>query len=65
MNKIERQTRTLDKREVQLHDAMAAAAGEALDTAKLADLDRELKDLVAEKDKLEERWMEIGEQLEG
>ena len=65
MSKIERQTRTLDKREVQLHDAMAAAAGEALDTAKLADLDRELKDLVAEKDKLEERWMEIGEQLEG
>ena len=65
MNKIERQMRALDKREAQLHDAMATAAGEALDTAKLADLDRELKDLVAEKDELEERWMEIGEQLEG
>ena len=55
----------LDKRESQLHDAMAAAAGEALDTEKLADLDRELKDVVAEKEQLEERWMGIGEQLEG
>ncbi|WP_010542331.1 ABC-F family ATP-binding cassette domain-containing protein [Dietzia alimentaria] len=65
MNRIERQMRTLDKREADLHDAMAASAGEALDTVKLADLDRELKTLVAEKDTLEERWMEIGEQLEG
>ncbi|MGX1768983.1 ABC-F family ATP-binding cassette domain-containing protein [Dietzia sp. NPDC055343] len=65
MNKLERQMQKLDKRESQLHAAMAAAAGEALDTEKLADLDRELKDVVAEKEQLEERWMEIGEQLEG
>ncbi|MGW8590911.1 ABC-F family ATP-binding cassette domain-containing protein [Dietzia sp. NPDC055877] len=65
MNKLERQMQKLDKRESQLHDAMAAAAGEALDTEKLADLDRELKDVVAEKEQLEERWMGIGEQLEG
>ncbi|NLD85084.1 MAG: ABC-F family ATP-binding cassette domain-containing protein [Actinomycetales bacterium] len=64
MNKIERQMQKLDKRESQLHDAMATAAGEALDTVKLADLDRELKDVVAEKEQLEDRWMEIGEQLE-
>lgn len=64
MNKIERQMQKLDKRESQLHGTMASAAGEALDTVKLADLDRELKDVVAEKEQLEERWMEIGEQLE-
>ena len=65
MNKLERQMQKLDKRESQLHDAMATAAGGALDTEKLADLDRELKDVVTEKEQLEERWMEIGEQLEG
>ena len=44
---------------------LAAAAGEALDTEKLATLDRELTAVVAEKEQLEERWMEVGEQLEG
>lgn len=65
MSKIERQMLKLDKRESAVHDAMAAATGEALDTEKLASLDGELKDLTAEKGQLEERWMELGEQLEG
>ncbi|HJC29875.1 MAG TPA: ABC-F family ATP-binding cassette domain-containing protein [Candidatus Dietzia intestinipullorum] len=65
MNKIERQMLKLDKREAELHGAMAAAAGESLDTEKLADLDRETKAVSSEKEQLEERWMELGEQLEG
>lgn len=65
MNKIERQMLKLDKREAELHGAMAAAAGESLDTEKLADLDRETKAVSSEKERLEERWMELGEQLEG
>jgi ATP-binding cassette subfamily F protein uup len=65
MAKLERQMEKLDQREATLHDALAAAAGEALDTEKLAALDRELKDVVAEKEQLEERWMELGEQVEG
>ena len=64
MNKIERQMLKLDKREAELHGAMAAAAGESLDTEKLADLDRETKAVSSEKERLEERWMELGEQLE-
>src|SRR5699024_8554964 len=39
MNKIERQMLKLDKREAELHGAMAAAAGESLDAADVADLD--------------------------
>ena len=65
MNKLERQMGKLTQREEKLHADLAAAAGETLDTEKLADLDRQLKEVVAEKEQLEERWMEIGEQLEG
>ena len=65
MSKIERQMLKLDQREATLHDALAAASGEALDTEKLATLDRDLKDVGAEKEQLEERWMELGEQVEG
>ncbi|MFL0578191.1 ABC-F family ATP-binding cassette domain-containing protein [Dietzia sp. 179-F 9C3 NHS] len=65
MSKLERQLEKLAQREARLHDDLAAAAGDALDTEKLAALDRELKDVTAEKDQLEERWMELGEQIEG
>ena len=65
MSKIERQMVKIDQREATLHAALATAAGEAIDTEKLANLDRELKDVVAEKEQLEERWMELGEQVEG
>ena len=64
MSKIERQMGKLDKREAELHKAMAAASEGAMDTEKLAALDRELKDVSAEKGSLEERWMELGEQIE-
>ncbi|MGX1770271.1 ABC transporter C-terminal domain-containing protein, partial [Dietzia sp. NPDC055343] len=65
MNKLERQMQKLSQREEKLHADLAAAAGEVLDTEKLAALDRDLQTVVAEKEELEERWMEIGEQLEG
>ena len=65
LNKLERQIGKLSQREDKLHADLAAAAGEALDTEKLADLDSKLKEVVAEKEQFEERWMEIGEQLEG
>lgn len=65
LNKLERQIGKLSQREDKLHADLAAAAGQALDTEKLADLDSKLKEVVAEKEQLEERWMEIGEQLEG
>ena len=64
MNRLERQIDKLSKREAQLHDELAVAAGEELDTEKLAELDRQLKDVVAEKNQFEERWMEVGEKLE-
>ncbi|GLB64205.1 putative ABC transporter, ATP-binding protein [Dietzia sp. NCCP-2495] len=64
MNKLERQMTKLTQREEKLLADLAAAAAEALDTEKLANLDRELKAVVAEKKQLEERWMELGEQLE-
>ncbi|MFJ5872335.1 ABC-F family ATP-binding cassette domain-containing protein [Dietzia maris] len=65
MSKIERQMGKLDKREAELHKAMADVSAGAMDTEKLAALDRELKDVSAEKGTLEERWMELGEQIEG
>ncbi|MBB1021794.1 ABC transporter ATP-binding protein, partial [Dietzia sp. E1] len=65
MSKIERQMGKLDSREAELHREMAAVSEGAMDTEKLAALDRKLKDVSAEKDALEERWMELGEQLEG
>uniref|UniRef100_UPI002107D8E2 ABC transporter C-terminal domain-containing protein n=1 Tax=Dietzia sp. SYD-A1 TaxID=2780141 RepID=UPI002107D8E2 len=65
MSRIERQMLKLDTRQAALHEALTAAAGEALDTEKLASLDRDLKQVTAEKEELEERWMEIGEQIEG
>ncbi|MDV8001096.1 ABC-F family ATP-binding cassette domain-containing protein [Rhodococcus sp. IEGM 1408] len=65
MSKIERQMGKLDKREVELQALMAAAAGEAMDSEKLASLDSDLKDVAGEKGQLEDRWMELGEQVDG
>ncbi len=65
MSKIERQMGKFDEREARLHGELSTAAGASLDTEKLAALDRELKEVIAEKEQLEERWMELGEQVEG
>ena len=65
MAKIERQMGKLDKREVELHAALAAAAGEAMDSEKLASLDSDLRNVAGEKGQLEDRWMELGEQVDG
>lgn len=64
MNKLERQIAKLDEREAAIHVDMTAAS-EVMDTGRLTDLDRELKALQADKESLEERWMEIGDELEG
>ncbi|RCV51225.1 ABC-F family ATP-binding cassette domain-containing protein [Marinitenerispora sediminis] len=60
MQRIERRIDRIGVREGELHTAMAAAAD---DYARLADLDSELKALVAEKEELEELWLAEAERL--
>ncbi len=64
MSKLERQIAKLDQREATLHGDLASAA-ETMDTEKLSSLDLELRDVIAEKELIEERWMELGEKAEG
>jgi len=59
--KLERRLDTLDGKENKLHDALAVAA---TDPAKLTDLNSELKAVVAEKNEVELRWLEISEAAE-
>jgi len=60
--RLERSLETLDGREVELHDAMAAAA---TDHGRLRTLQAELAALGAERDTLEASWLERSEALEG
>ena len=60
--RLERSLETLDGREVELHDAMAAAA---TDHGRLRALQAELAALGAERDTLEASWLERSEALEG
>ncbi len=55
VQRIERRIEKLDIREKQLHTALADAA---TDPGRLMELDRELKALVAEREQLEEAWLE-------
>ncbi|PPK70344.1 ABC-F family ATP-binding cassette domain-containing protein [Actinokineospora auranticolor] len=59
--RVERRMGTLDKKEAQLHDDLAAAA---TDAARLLELDAELRAVVAEKGELELRWLEIADTAE-
>ncbi|MGH6654279.1 MAG: ABC-F family ATP-binding cassette domain-containing protein [Actinocrinis sp.] len=56
--RIERQLDKVSAREADLHDQMAKAA---TDYAAVAKLDAELRDLAAERERLEEQWLTIAE----
>ena len=57
--RVEQQLGKLDGRIAKVHDQMAAAAA---DYGRLADLQRDLDALTAEKDELEMTWLEAAEQ---
>ncbi|WP_216215068.1 ABC-F family ATP-binding cassette domain-containing protein [Amycolatopsis aidingensis] len=61
LSKLERRLDTLHKKETELHDALAAAA---TDPDRLQELNNELKAVLAEKDEVEERWLETSEVVE-
>jgi ATP-binding cassette subfamily F protein uup len=58
LQKIERQLDKMSSRETTLH---AQIADNATDFEKVAKLDAELRELVAERDELEMRWLELAE----
>lgn len=58
LQKVERQLDKMSTRETTLH---AQIADNATDFAKVAELDAELRELVAERDVLEMRWLELAE----
>ena len=62
LNRIERQLKKLDQEEKKLHDLMLKTT-EAGDFDKLADQNKQLKDLTDEKDALELEWLESSELL--
>ncbi|MEU3273583.1 ABC-F family ATP-binding cassette domain-containing protein [Saccharomonospora sp. NPDC006951] len=59
--RLERKLDTVHKREASLHDSLLAAATEP---ARLMELNTELKALLAEKDELEQQWLETSEAME-
>ncbi|MFD4031580.1 ABC-F family ATP-binding cassette domain-containing protein [Streptomyces sp. NPDC058637] len=58
LQKVERQLDKMSTRETALH---AQIADNATDFGKVAELDAELRELVAERDVLEMRWLELAE----
>ncbi|SIN32924.1 ATPase components of ABC transporters with duplicated ATPase domains [Micromonospora cremea] len=60
LTRLERQLGKLDQREVTLLDQLAA---DATDYARVAELDTQLKDLRAERERIEETWMTLAEDL--
>jgi ATP-binding cassette subfamily F protein uup len=61
LSRLERALDKLTKREAQLHAALAEAA---TNPDRLLELDAQLRDLVKEKDEVEERWLEIADSAE-
>lgn len=61
LSKLERRLTTLDERQSQLHTQLAEAATEP---ERLAALDSELKAVLAEKDEVEQEWLETSELVE-
>ncbi|MPY96860.1 MAG: ATP-binding cassette domain-containing protein [Actinophytocola sp.] len=59
--KLERKVETLHRNEQELHDALANAATEP---GELLKLDAELKAVIAEKEDVEARWMELADAAE-
>ncbi|GLZ57324.1 MULTISPECIES: ABC-F family ATP-binding cassette domain-containing protein [Micromonospora] len=60
LTRLERQLGKLDQRETTLLDQLAA---DATDYARVAELDTQLKDLRAERERIEESWMTLAEDL--
>ncbi len=60
-SRLERRMSTLTDREQRLHERLAEAA---TDPSRLAELDRELKDVVAERESVELEWLEAAERAE-
>ncbi|MGC4757329.1 ABC-F family ATP-binding cassette domain-containing protein [Micromonospora trifolii] len=60
LTRLERQLTKLDQRETTLLDQLAA---DATDYARVAELDTQLKDLRAERERIEESWMTLAEDL--
>ncbi|WP_031231266.1 ABC transporter C-terminal domain-containing protein, partial [Streptomyces niveus] len=58
LQRIERQLDKMSTRETALHGQIAESA---TDFDKVAKLDSELRELVAQRDELEMRWMELAE----
>ena len=58
MARLERQVEKLQAEEQRLHDALAEHAA---DYERLADLDRDLRDVVSRREALEEEWLEAAE----
>ena len=56
--RVERQLDKLAQREARLHDELAA---NATDHEKVLALDAELRELIAERDRLEEEWLALAE----
>ena len=61
MTKVERRSQKLHAEEDRLHAELAAAA---TDHEKVLALDAELRAVVAEREQLEDRWLELAEALE-
>ena len=59
--RVERALERSGDREAALHEEMAASA---TDHARLAALDAELRELRAERERLESEWLELSEALE-
>ncbi|GGL91826.1 ABC-F family ATP-binding cassette domain-containing protein [Micromonospora yangpuensis] len=62
LSRLERQIGKLDQREAVLMDSLAAHATEY---AKVAELDGELKEVRAERERTEEAWLALAEQVPG
>lgn len=60
LTRLERQLSKLDQRETTL---LAQLAADATDYARVAELDTQLKDLRAERERIEESWMTLAEDL--
>jgi ATP-binding cassette subfamily F protein uup len=57
--RLERRVDTLHKREATLHDRLAASA---TDYAKVAELDTDLRQVIAEREAAEEAWLRLAEE---
>jgi ABC transport system ATP-binding/permease protein len=58
--RLERRVETLQKREATLHDELAT---HATDYAKVAGLDAQLRDVVAQREAAEQAWLELADEL--